>query len=482
VSRTIGLYVCPAGVFGLECRLGASGLRVDRSFQFPGTLATASEVAQRLAQCLESIRARRALVSVVVRGFGAAQHIIALPPAPDHVLAPIIDREMRRHEPGLSAAVFAWTPLPEEPRADEPARERALSVAAAPTALLDAIARAVQASGNVLEHVTVLAAAMERLQQEFLPENETAAVAAPLPDGLFIGFSVGGAMRLVVEPPAIAGTDDASALGEELELGSMFLRQQFHGAEVSRVGLLASPDALADSERVVGARLGVPVQRVAIGDLDASGCAALGAVLDARSDAPLSLAGRTRARQASAATRSLHTAATAAIVVAIAIGTWTMVQAIRARDTGIALRNAEARIEQESFGLTSARETATQRKLIRDARAAMHQVDDDRLWLQRALTRIASASGMPIQLDSLTLDRSSNGWAARVAGRASGVTNARAVQVLSEFYTNIPRQLDVADLTLESLAYADSSEGGGGEPVVRFTVSFGVNVPTGAAP
>ena len=42
---------------------------------------------------------------------------------------------------------------------------------------------------------------------------------------------------------------------------------------------------------------------------------------------------------------------------------------------------------------------------IRDARAAMHQVDDDRVWLQRTLTRIASAAGNPILLASGNTDK-----------------------------------------------------------------------------
>src|SRR5205814_873054 len=175
VSRSIGVYLCPRGVFGVECQLRGSGVRVDRTFAFPKALGSPIDAAQHLAQSLDAIRARRTDVSVAVRGFGVAQHMLSLPPAPDALLTPIVDREMRRLEPGLLEPVIGWMTLAAEVASPgEQTPQRQLSAATAPAALLAAVERAVVASGNVLGHVTVAAAALQQIQDEFFAGAEAA--------------------------------------------------------------------------------------------------------------------------------------------------------------------------------------------------------------------------------------------------------------------------------------------------------------------
>lgn len=477
MSRDIGLYVCPRGVFGVECRIGAEGVSVERAFQFPKAIATSADVAQHLAQCLDALGSRGARISVAIRGFGAVHHSVSLPPAPDDILTPIIEREVRRLEPELGEASIAWSVVAEESTAGEGPVERAYSVAAAPDGLLAALDHAVRSSGNTLEHVTVLPAAMERVAQEFVTEHDTAAIAVPLPDGLFIGLSVGGALRLAIEPPVVDDPDDVDALGEELELGAMLFKQQFHGATVGRIALVAGADRFTNAEHALAMRLGVPVERVVVGDLDAAGCAALGAVLDARSGAPLALAGIAHLQPAT--TGPLGLAATIGLALLLVVAGWSLVQGIRARDGAMALSAARTRIERESFSLTSARSTAAQRRLIRDARDAIHEIDGERLDLQRVLTRVSAATPASIQLDSLTADRAASGWSIHLTGRVAASTNAIAIQSLNDFYVDLPRRIDVAGLALQRLAYADTSADAA-QPAIRFTLGFDIRRPSGA--
>jgi hypothetical protein len=482
LTRLIGAYLCPGGVFGVECAFSAGGVRIDRSFAFPKRLGSINDLAQQFAQALDGIGARRARVSVAVRGFGSAHHVLSLPPASDRLLRPVVEREMRRLEPDLPTSAFGWITLPGDGNeTPESKPQRQLSVGAVPLALVGALESAVTASGNTLQHVTVVAASIQCIKDEFFADNATAAIVAPLPDGAFIGFAVNGALRLIVEPPLDAAGDDAAeigALAEELELGVVFLRQQFRGAEISRVALLARRDQYANAESVISARIGVPAARLAIAELDAPGATALGAVLDSRAARPLSVGGQSLTRQGDDAAQLLRLVATAALVLAFAVGAWSVFTAWQVRRTTAALVVARRQLDQESFGLVPASQTAAQRKLIQDARAAIREVDGDRVELQQAITRIASAAGSPIQLDSLLLDRDTDGWKARLEGRAAGMTNARAVQVLSDFYGALPRQLDVQDLTLETLAYADSANANA-TPQVVFSISFGIKTVGG---
>ena len=292
----------------------------------------------------------------------------------------------------------------------------------------------------------------------------------PLEDGALIGFFLGGAVRLVVEPPVAEGDHlDAPAMAEELELGAMFVRQQFRGAQIGRVVIAAPGDSFIDAEAVIGERLAVPVTRLNMQHLSPGALMALGGVLDSRSAQPLSL-GDAPVRAGAAG--MLAPVAWAAVLLAIVVGAYAMIEAFRTRDAFAELTKARQQVDTESFGLAGIRETADQRRLIRDAVGALRLSDRDRRELQNGLSMLGGAVLPPIRLDSLQLDRGSNGWVSSMAGQVVAESNARSVELLHEFYRELPRKLGVEELSLGQLSYADENPDGGTTGAVRFQISF----------
>jgi hypothetical protein len=472
LSKLVAAYVCPRGVFAIECKRSRSGIQVLRAFEAPGSLGTAESAVAQLVGLLEGAGIRRADVAVALRGFGSVHHVLALPRARNELLGPIVERELRRLEPQLADAVVAWFPLLDEEISIDAPPQRQFLVAGAPREQINAIERGLSAAGHQLLHLTALPAALQRLVDEFEPTMEAMALVAPLPDGAFFGFCVAGGMRLVVEPPMQEQDDalDPPAMAEEVELGAMFVRQQFRGAQLGHVTIAASPQVFADAQGAFTDRLGIPVSRLAVRELDASGLVALGAILDSSSAIPLSFAGKTRERGAAAAKSALRMASMVAVFAAAAIGVVTVVEALRARDAASALVDARRQIEQQSVGLLPVRQTAERRKLIRDAVSALRFVARDRLELQQALNAVGGAIFDPVQLDSIVLDRGSAGWLVVLGGSITEATNGRAVQTLHDFYRDLPRRLVIDQPSLEQLVYADS--GAHGRAMVRFQLAF----------
>lgn len=472
MSQVVGAYVCPRGVFGVECRRRSSGLEVLRSFDVPVQIASATEGAGHLNRVLAQAGIRRAEIALAVRGFDVVHHLLAFPPAADSILASIVDREIRRLEPQIVDPVIAWLRLTPEAAADgDPATQPQLLVAAIPREVADAFAGAIRSAGHSLLHLTALPVAYHRLAEEFVSPTEAMALVAQLPDGPYLGFSLAGAVRLVIEPPLRPedALPDAAALAEEVELGAMFVRQQFRGAQIARATVVVQDDAYAEVEAALGARLGVPVGRLAVHNLSAGALAGFGAILDSRASQSASLAGRT-GRRAEQGAPALKLAATVTIVLAALVGLWALSGALNAGNAARALQIARRQIDQEAYGITPLRETAGRRKLIADAVATMQVVARDRAALQRGLTSLASSVPGPVRLDSILIERGVDGWNATMGGTVLGQTNGQAVQALNDFYRDLPRNAQIQSLALQQLVYADTIGGA----LVHFQVSFGL--------
>lgn len=471
MSRLVGAYVCPRGVAVIEYRVTAKGIEVLRTFDHPARIDSERQATDHLLRILQDAEIRKANIAVTIRGFGVVHHMLALPPARDELLTPLIDRELKRLEPQLDEPRVGWLGLPIDPAGKTDAtNQRQVLAAAVPKHVGDAITAAISAGGHRLAHFTALPAAVQRLHEQFVPDGSPSALVAPLEDGALLGFFLGGAMRLVVEPPMVEADQlDAPSIAEELELGAMFVRQQFRGAQIARVVIAAPGDSFISAEAVIGERLSVPVTRMNVQHLSAGALVALGGVLDARSDHPLALTGTApRANPAG----MLAPAAWAAVVLAMVIGAYAMIEAFRTRDAFAELAKTRQRIDAESFGLTGIRETADQRRLIRDAVGALRLSERDRRELQNGLSTLGGIILPPIRLDSLHLDRGSTGWISSIAGQVAAESSARSVELLHEFYRDLPRRLGVEELSLGQLSYADENPETGASGSVRFQIHF----------
>jgi hypothetical protein len=464
VSRLVGAYVCPRGVHAVEVMATRAGVEVLRSFELGGRLSSADDAARYLARALDNNGIVAADVAVVARGFEIGHHTIALPPARPEMLAPIIEREVRRLEPQLTDAAIGWMPLPDEEHssADQPAQRQFL-VAALPGATVARFESALQESGHTLLHFTALPAAFQRVTEQFDAQRATTAQLVPLPDGLFLGLYLGGGVRITIEPP-LQEQDalEGAAMAEETELGATYVRQQFRGAQVERAVIVGPAMLWPDTQSMLIDRLGIPVERLDVDGLSAAAIAALGAVLDARSPAPLSLGGTVAHRKEREKQAVVRNTALAASVF----------QALDARRSDEQLRQARARLEQLSANIGPIRQTADQRRLVRDAGGLVRLSVADRTELQNALVAISGGILGPIRLDSLALERGSSGWIAALAGSATGATSGGAVQALHDFYRVLPRRLVLEELALEQMSYVDTTAADGTGARVAFQLSF----------
>lgn len=472
MSRVVGVYVCPRGVFGVECRRHSAGMEVLRSFDAHGRLESVQEAVLQLGRALAQHDIKGADLAVTVRGFGVGHHVLSFPRAADAVLDQIIAREVRRLEPQMADPVVAWTRLADD---DSPGAEQDQAdvlAAAVPQAVATEFTTAIRAAGHSLSHLTVLGVAMHRLAEEFVPAAGTTALVAQLPDGPFIGFLVDGAIRLAVEPPVNQedALPDASALAEEAELGTVFVRQQFRGAQVTHASVIASNESYPELESAFAARLDVPIARLPLTGVSPGGVAAFGAVLDARSRHSVALGGRTAEQRSGQSAPTLHLTAIATLVVAALVGFWALSEALLARSAATALREAQRRIESEYSSFAPARETVERRKLVHDAVAAIREAQGERVALQRSVAAIAGAVPDALVLDSMVLENGPSGWHATMGGTVIGQTSGLAVQSLGGFYRDLSRLASVESLALKQLTYADTS----GRSLVRFAVMFGV--------
>jgi hypothetical protein len=469
----VAAYVCARGAFVIIGKRSLAGVEIDRVLEVPAALETELAAAEHLVSVLRSALVTRAAVALSLRGFGVVHHVLQLPPGKDDVLGPIIEREVRRLEPQLGDSVIGWTPLPTlDAGVTETVPQRSVLAAAAPRQIVSTVERQLREAGYHVTHITALPAAMQRLLEEFDEGSSSVAMVAPLPDGAFLGFSLKGGLRIVVEPPLPKGTEhESAALAEEVELGAMFVRQQFRGAQLERIALVGTKEGLEDAENAIADRLRLPTRNLGVRGLSPAAFAALGALLDQQSSRPLSLGGETRRRAAARAAGALQTAAMAALIVFALAGAWTVTETVRTVRASSALETARHRIQQDSFGLVPIRQTAQQRRLVRDAVAAARVVATDRIQLQESLAGIAAAVRIPVRLDSMSLVRQPRGWNATLRGTAPGLTSAEAIQYLHDAYRELPQRLSVDSLRLEELSYSDT-EGRGRVALVRFQFSF----------
>jgi hypothetical protein len=218
VSRVVGVYVCPRGVFGVVCQRRSAGLEVVESFDAHGRLESPADAARQVVRALEEHGIKRADLAIAVRGFGAAHHVLAFPNATDSVLDMVVAREIRRIEPQMANPIVSWTRLVDDEAASDTVQQGQLDVLAAaiPGDVAAAFTAAAADAGHTLSHLTELSVCMQRLAEEVMPRTGTPALLAVFPDGAYIGFSVLGAIRFAVEPPVLE-TDalpDAVAVAE----------------------------------------------------------------------------------------------------------------------------------------------------------------------------------------------------------------------------------------------------------------------------
>jgi hypothetical protein len=454
----------------LEFEEGRERLRMTGQETFDGAVEVADAVHQ-LADRLEARGARDRSVVVVIRGFGVVHHMIELPPASPEIWAPVVQRELRRLEPGLPEPVVIFTPCGTVSRGQQTAHQ--LLVAAAPRHLLDELRDACAQRRILIDHVTVLPQALRRAYADLDGEAQTTVLLLMLESGPMLGYFHEGELWLIVEPPLTGteGVQRSNVLREAMERGALHLKQLHRGAGPRRL-LMGGP--AADQQN-----LGWHLQ-------EADGDAALevtslgtglpfagyGALADADADDGLSFGGN-GARRQRRHRRVLHSVLGGAVVAALlfaASGVSAML--LQQQRAAEAQRATEARAIQvaPALDLLHTRRSHEQRVNFLSA------LDSEFLRIERILRELGVAAPAGLRFDALRLNRSGESWAIEVSGTAIGHSTAAAVSALHGFNAQLQRRLQPADAQLADFVYLDEAAAfaNGGAAGVRFRLDLSV--------
>jgi hypothetical protein len=475
-ERAFAAFIAHDGVTLVEHRREQNWVRAVAQWTDLRDAASIDEAVTRLSALLVQTGAKKPRVAIAIEQFGVMHHLMTLPRAANEVIQPIIRRELQRVF-GVSDPVVAFTRT-ETPNAEVKGPQQVV-IAAAPSDTVDAL-RALTPVGTRVEIATVVPKAMHALYELSGASREPTAVLVALESGPHLAFFLDGRLELAIDPPiALEGDRPTVAMIlDQLERGAVYFRQQFRGAEASRVLLAAREDEYASIASAIEERMTARVQPLFKGTSSPEAVIAIGAALEARHPSPLDLYPhpptlRDRAEVFVRGPMRSVTIATAAAVIAFAWGATQVVSLVSAnRETN----RLHETIAAETPAIAPMRTVAQRRADLVAQAAFVRGGIDERSTLARTLSAIASSASEGISFDTLSVQRSADGWAATIEGTARGATTTQAVFGLDALLKSIRVQHAVSTAALDDFDYpksADDSLPRSGAPVtIAFHLSF----------
>lgn len=493
-DRRFGAFIDPAQVYALEYRRVATGIAIVEHMSAARSMPTVEEAAEALVDLIRLSVAvpDEARVTATIRGFGISYHLLTLPPAGSDVLAPIIEREMRRLFPDIEDPLVGFAvgghidrrtgrpvvattdPGLSDRRSSIPAGETLpleILAAAAPRHVVDTLATTLERADIRLDHLTVLPQAMARLYREVNGTGDPAALAIMLEGSPVIGVFEGGDVRFISEPPpseeGLSAVDIQTVI-DQVGRARMYLRQHFRGADIGKLFVAADPSDQAHVDGVLNAALNVDVVPLAPTMGPPAAVAALGSVLNAETGAEMSLYPSPRELLHASEQRrmrkwTLAAATVCAVAIALAAGTTAM-----ASRAGSELRAERAAAEAQLAQIASAMSVIEQRRANMQQTAAMEAHYAERRHLARLVNGIRLAQPPNVALSGATLTRIAQGWLVAISGTASGPSGADVLEGVAEFSRELPARIPLVSFKLDSFEYSDSTE----EIAGNFKVSF----------
>lgn len=457
---------------------------IDQHF-VSGRIASPADAADRLALAMQLDRAEGARLAMAIRGFGSEYLIVMLPPADDEVLRPVVGRELARVYPDLEQPVYEFARggsvdrrIRERPAQHGQPRQELL-VGAVPGEMARALSDELRAHGISLDHLTVLPQALRQLYSEIDDASEPTGVVLMLPGGPLIGFFQDAELRFVVEPPLTLDTtpeEELETVLEQLERGSLYLRQTFRGAEMGRVLVSADPSRHPALMASLAKKLGIVVREFGTGVNAPEPLIALGAVRDAEGQSlinlsPLAESRAVRERRAKERTFMLG----ADVLVALAI-LWAISSVWSLKQLSARVATRAAQVQHAAPQVSSMRAVAEARRdYIREA-TYLDSLAADRAGVRRVLAAIAATPRSDVQLEEMKLTRNGASWAADVVAVSTGTSTASALFGVDRFYRALPATIALADRQLVDLV--DISAKAGGSTALRFHITFSFNPST----
>lgn len=487
-ARRFSAFVDRAEIHLIEYQRVRDRIDILNRTDFQDDFRTAADAAEALGRMLREQQAECSKVSITVRGLGSAHHILVLPQAKPELLRPVVVREMQRLYPDLENPLVGFTsgePLDRRARArpDAGTPPQELLAAAMPRAGMDDFINVLARDDIAIEHMTVLPRVMQRVYAEDPSRSAPTVVVMLLRGGPIFGFFFDGELRLVVEPPAEGDLGHISPdfLIEQLERGNLYLRQQFRGAQISRLLLAAEPEEYGPLSRAVEERMGLIVERFGTQIGSSSAIAAMGAVLDSEDGSGLNLSplGVTKKKTVEKTTRRI---AIASCVMLAAIAWWWAGNGVAAvLNWRSRIDTLTVALERRAAPLQPLREIAVKRQQAAGQIAAIQQVAAERAKLQQLLQGLSLAPEAGVAIDAFHAQRDAVGWNATVAGSAASYTASDAVSSVHRFYRELPQFVGANSIKLDNLTWGDSVAARAGVTRMAFNLSYTAPPATGAA-
>ena len=491
-SSRFGALIDPERIYVIQYVRKTGGVEITDHMSVTRSMRTVEEASDALVELIRpAAESGEAQVTAAIRGFGIAYQLLTLPPAGVDVLAPIIEREMRRLFPDIEDPLVGFAlggnidrrtgrPAPVSTKKGLPERRSTTSTgeslpleilaAAAPRRVVDTVADTLDRAGIRLMHLTVVPQAMARLYREVNGSPDPAALTIMLQGSPVIGVFQGGDVRFISEPPSsdeALSSVDVQTVIDQVGRARMYLRQHFRGADIDRIFVSADPAEQAHVDAVLNAALNVDVIPLAPAMGPPAAIAALGSVLNAETGSEMVLyPSPTDLRRAAEKTRRRTWALAAATLCALAILTaaFTTVTAVR---TAGDLREARAEADTRMEKIAPALAVIGERSANADRTAAIRAHTARRQHLSRVINGIRLAQPPNVGLSSATLSRVAGGWRVDISGIAVGSTGAEVLEGIAEFSRELPARVPLEGFALE-LEYA----GEGGDMSGNFRISF----------
>lgn len=454
--------VTPAGLHVIRYRRKRRLLEVERYRGSPETDISIRGAADRLADLLEAEGARGGSVSVAVAGFGTCHHLLALPPAAPDLLEPILQREMRRffpdlYEKGQEQPYLAAVPTGSTAGSETPLREQL--VGAIPRHVIHELNSALASRAIALAHVTVLPAAVARLHQSYVESPGTTVLALVMQQYSVAGFFHEGSLRLFTEPPVSApdqNIDPARRIGDQVERGVLYLRQQFRGATPSTIWLAADPERTEQIEERIGVPEGMVVRSLDPGEPPGS-LLALGAALDAQDEAGLNLLPH-EFRPPSRAERWTRGLGVAAAAVLLLATSWWAVAGVRAEaDAAERLRALQETLVPRSAAYSRIQPVIAERQAHSVRSEILQRIVAEREKVPELLWPLQDAQPT-ISMGAFHLNRTPDGWQGLVQGTATSWSSSDAAAAVEALHQQLGQELPPGSIQLDDLSYGGTGE------------------------
>jgi hypothetical protein len=474
--RTFAALIAQHGVTLVEHQRDHGWVRAIEQWTDPRPAASIDEAVARLSALLTRTGARRPRLALVIEQFGVVHHIMTLPRAGDDVVEPIVKRELQRAF-GANDPVVAFT-RGDAPGADPKAPQQVV-IAAAPRDTLDAL-RALAPTGARIEIATVVPKAMHSLYELGGASKEPTAVLVCLQSGPHLAFFLDGRLELAIDPPiALEGDRPTVAMIlDQVERGAVYFRQQFRGAEATRVLLAARADEYAEIASAIESRITARVKPLFKGSESPEAVVAIGAALEGRHKSPLDLYPHplTPRQRVLAHVRGPERYVTAAVAAAAIAFVWSAMQVVPLLSANRETARLRESMTAAAPAIAPMRQVAQRRAdLVAQANFARDAIEA-RGALTRTLSAIAANAPDGISFDTVHVERAGDGWSAVIEGRASGSTTTQAVFSLDALLKDIRALHTVTGAALDDFDYPqpdDDSLPRAGEPVtIAFHLSF----------